>query len=106
MGRIAVLETKFNATQNQFTILKEKYARLFSVTYSKRKSQKRKLKQNKRKVKKNKSRRMEENSFQHLDPIGPLALNYEAIASLSKRKLIYLLRICKMNVHKGREGDY
>jgi hypothetical protein len=43
MGRITVLETKFNATQNQFTILKEKYARLFSVTYSKPKSQKRKL---------------------------------------------------------------
>ncbi|CAB4038563.1 Hypothetical predicted protein [Paramuricea clavata] len=49
---------------------------------------------------------MEENSFQHLDPIGPLELNYEVIASLSKRKLISLLRMCKMNVHKGREGDY
>jgi hypothetical protein len=45
---------------------------------------------------------MEENSFQHLDPIGPLELNYEAIASLSKRKLISLLRILQNECSQGK----
>ena len=103
MGKIAILQTRVRDINNNLMELKEKCSRLFTVQYSKPKSQKKKQKQNKRKAAKVKVIRMEENckrvietiapqhqSHDVTERIGPLSLHYEGISGLLKKQKPYI----------------